>query len=125
MTGSTPFSIEASENFVRSLKKLSKAYNKGFREIIAELLEGLMDEPYPPNSRDEPLPSKMKLAEGWTLHKLDLKVSKGASGQIRLMYLVNESIAVIKPLWIYSHEQFVKRPPDKDIKSAIQEALES
>jgi hypothetical protein len=34
---------------------------------------------------DEPLPSKMKLPEGWTFHKLEGRVSKGASGQIRLI----------------------------------------
>ncbi|MBD2097121.1 hypothetical protein H6F90_18640 [Trichocoleus sp. FACHB-591] len=124
MTGSTPFSIEKSENFARSLKKLSKAYNKEFIEIVVNILEGLIDAPYPPSSRDEPLPSKIKLPEGWTFHKLEFRCSKGASGQIRLMYLVNEEVSVIKPLWIYSHEQFVKRPPDKDIKNSIQEALD-
>lgn len=124
MTGLPPFSIEKSANFERSFKKLSKAYNRGFVEIVVKVLEGLLDEPYPSSSRDEPLPSKMKLPEGWTFHKLEFRVSKGASGQIRLMYLVNEAMAVIKPLWIYSHEQFVKRPADKDIKNVIQEALE-
>jgi mRNA-degrading endonuclease YafQ of YafQ-DinJ toxin-antitoxin module len=124
VTGLSPFSIEKSENFQRSFRKLSKAYNKGFVGIVVNLLEALLDDPYPSNSRDEPLPSKMKLPEGWTFHKLELRVSKGASGQIRLMYLVNESAAVIIPLWIYSHEQFVKRPADKELRNAIQEALD-
>lgn len=39
------------------------------------------------------------------------------------MYLVNETERIIKPLWIYSHQQFTKRPPDKDIRQVIQEAL--
>jgi hypothetical protein len=34
-------------------------------------------------------------------------------------------MAIIKPLWIYSHEQFDKRPADKDIKTAIQAALDA
>jgi len=124
VTGSPPFSIEKSANFERSFKKLSKVHNKDFVEFVVNLLEGLMDEPYPSSSRDESLPSKMKLPEGWTFHKLEFRISKGASGQIRLMYLVNESMAIIRLIWIYSHEKFVKRPADKDIKNAIQEALE-
>jgi mRNA-degrading endonuclease YafQ of YafQ-DinJ toxin-antitoxin module len=64
VTGLPPFSIEKSANFERSLKKLSKAYNKGFVEVVVNVLEGLLNDPYPSSSRDEPLPSKMKLPEG-------------------------------------------------------------
>ncbi|MCA1991343.1 MAG: hypothetical protein LDL41_04740 [Coleofasciculus sp. S288] len=87
MTGSTPFSIEETENFKRSFKKLAKI-------------------------------------QGWTFHKLELKISKGASGQIRLMYLVNTTACVIRLVWIYSHEQFAKLPADKDLKSFIKEILD-
>ncbi|EHC18054.1 hypothetical protein [Fischerella thermalis] len=59
-----------------------------------------------------------------TFHYLELKVSKGASGQVRLMYLVNNIDCVIKLVWIYNHEQFVKRPAGKDLKSVIKEILE-
>ncbi len=37
------------------------------------------------------------------------------------MYLVNEETLEISPLWIYSHEQFKKRPPDQEIDNVIQE----
>jgi hypothetical protein len=50
-------------------------------------------------------------------------VGRGASGQVRLMYLVNQNDCVIKLVWIYNHEQFAKRPADKDLKSVIQEIL--
>jgi len=33
-------------------------------------------------------------------------------------------LAIVKPLWIYSHEQFTKRPPDSDIDSAIKETFD-
>ncbi|WP_315788873.1 hypothetical protein [Fischerella sp. JS2] len=55
---------------------------------------------------------------------MELKVSKGASGQVRLMYLVNNIDYVIKLVWIYNHEQFAKRPAEKDLKSVIKEILE-
>lgn len=81
MTGSTPFSIEESDQFKRSFKKLAKIYGQRFVEIVAEILEGLLDDQYPLNSRPEPLPSKMKLPDRLTFHKLEFRVSKGASGQ--------------------------------------------
>ncbi len=124
MTGSTPFSIETSENFNRSFKKLAKVYGTGFVELVTEILEDLTEDQYPINSRNEPLPGKIQLTEGWTFHKLEFKISKGASGQIRLMYLVNTTASVIRLVWIYSHEQFVKRPADKDLKSVINEILD-
>ncbi len=124
MTGSPLFSLENSDKFVRSFKKLSKAYNTDFLAIVSDCLENLLVNPYPSTSRDEPLPKKTRLPQGWTFHKLELRVGKGASGQIRLMYLVNEEIAIIRPLWIYSHEQFKKRPADQEIDGIIQKMFE-
>ncbi|BAY25190.1 hypothetical protein NIES2100_49960 [Calothrix sp. NIES-2100] len=124
MTGSNPFSIEESDNFRRSFKKLAKALGSDFVELLAEVLESLIDDPYPINSRNEPLPAKIQLPEGWTFNKLELKAGKGASGQVRLMYLVNTIDCVIKLVWIYNHEQFAKRPAEKDLKSIIKEILE-
>ncbi|CBN54287.1 MULTISPECIES: hypothetical protein [Kamptonema] len=124
MTGLTPFSIEASDNFNRSFKKLAKVHRDSFVALITKTLEDLIDDQYPNNSRNEPLPGKIQLPEGWTFHKLELLVSKGASGQIRLMYLVNATNCIIRLVWIYSHEQFVKRPADDDLKSAIREILD-
>lgn len=83
MAGSAPFSIEESENFKRSFKKLAKAHGAGFVELVAEILEDLIEDQCPVNSRNEPLPGKIDLPEGWTFHKLEFRVSKGASGQIR------------------------------------------
>lgn len=70
------------------------------------------------------MPKRTNLPQGWTFHKLELIVGKGASGQIRLMYLVNEDLEVIKPLWIYNHDQFKKRPSDKDIDDVILEIFD-
>ena len=124
MTGSNPFSIEKTDNFKRTFKKLVKAYGDDFLDIIADILENLIEEQYPINSRQEPLPKKLQLPEGWTFHKLEFKYRKGASGQIRLMYLVNDINCVIQLIWIYSHEQFTKRPDDKELKSVIKDILE-
>jgi mRNA-degrading endonuclease YafQ of YafQ-DinJ toxin-antitoxin module len=124
VTGSTPFLIEPSDNFKRSFKKLAKIHGASFVELVGDILEGLTEDQYPRNSRNEPLPGNIQLTEGWTFHKLELRVSRGVSGQIRLMYLVNSTNYVIRLVWIYSHEQFAKRPAEKDLKSIIKEILE-
>ncbi len=128
MTGSTPYLIEKNDIFNRSFKKLSKSYKSNsqkdqFLKITGGYLEGLTDNPYLVKTRSEPVPTGFKIQEGWTFHKLVFRVGKGASGQIRLMYLVHEQTRIIRPVWIYNHEQFKKRPPDKDLKNVMTEIL--
>lgn len=144
MTGSPPFSpklsdamdpspsrfrIESTQQFERSLKKVSKSYKSNlakaeFGRFITEILKSLIHNPYARDSTPEPLPAKSQLPQGWTLHKLRRKEGQGASGQIRLIYLINEPESVIKPLWIYTHEQYAKRPPDSDLLKVLRESLE-
>ena len=57
-------------------------------------------------------------------YKLRFRIGKGASGQIRLLYVVNEKAKIIKLLWIYSHEEFPKRPADSDLRTVLRLALE-
>ncbi len=47
MTGSTPFSIEESDNFKHSFKKLAKFHGTGFVELVAKVLEDLLEDQYP------------------------------------------------------------------------------
>jgi mRNA-degrading endonuclease YafQ of YafQ-DinJ toxin-antitoxin module len=124
VTGSTPFLIEDSDNFNRSFKKLVKVHREQLITLIEQTLEALIEDQYPLNSRQEPLPSKIDLPDEWTFHKLELRFARGASGQIRLMYLVNLTTCTIKLVWIYSHEQFSKRPADVDLKNVIKEILD-
>jgi hypothetical protein len=125
VTGSNPFSIEPSENFQRSFKKLAKSFRGDFVEQISGILENLIDDPYPRNARQEPLPGNLRLPDDWTFQKLEFKFGKGASGQVRLMYLVSESMLTIRLVWLYTHEQFVKRPADRDLQRVIVEIIEA
>jgi hypothetical protein len=125
MTGSTPFLIESSENFDRSFKKLAEVHGEKLILLITQILEDLIEDQYPLKSRTETQPGGIQLPEEWTFHKLEIWVSKGASGQIRLMHLVNTTTYIIRLVWVYSHEQFAKRPSDADLKSVIREILDS
>jgi mRNA-degrading endonuclease YafQ of YafQ-DinJ toxin-antitoxin module len=123
VAGSNQFSIESSNNFERSFKKLAKNYRADFVETITDVLEALIDDPDPRNARQEPLPGNLRLPEDWTFRKLEIKFGKGASGQVRLMYLVNESTFTIRLVWLYTHEQFAKRPADRDLRRVVQDIL--
>lgn len=129
MTGSIHYLLEKSVYFEKSFQKLVKTYKSqkekiNFIQDISNYLEALIIDPYPPQARAEPLPSGFKLSQDWRFYKLVIVIAKGASGQIRIMYLVSEEDKIIKLLWIYNHKQFAKRPPDKDIKQVIQEIFE-
>lgn len=128
MTGLVPFSLEKEENFLRTLGKIVKSYKsqsekQKFIEFISQWIEEIIRDPQLPKSRNEPLPKNCPIQEGWQFRKLSLIYGLGASGQIRLMYLFNDEQKIIKVLWIYSHKDFEKRPPDNDIKDIIQNAL--
>ncbi len=125
MTGLPPFFLEKTDSFERTFKKLakSKVYGNNFSNTIVAILKDLVHEVYPRSSRDEPLPGGINIPNEWTLHKLEIKIGQGASGQVRLIYLVNEGKRIIKPLWLYSHEQFKKRPPDKELRSVIMNVI--
>ena len=61
MAGSIPFSIESSEDFARSFKKLAKIHKNTniFSERVEKILEDLIEDQNPTNSWNEPLPSKI------------------------------------------------------------------
>ncbi len=128
MTGSLPYSLKSLDNFESSFKKLGKSYKsktqrEGFITVIEQAIENLTTNPYPTDSRSEPLIG-IAFPSSFRFCKLVIVVAKGASGQIRLMYLVNEESKEIFLLWIYSHEMFAKRPPDKDLRNLIKTVLE-
>lgn len=120
MAGSNPFLIEETGKFKRSFKQIASSTLKN---ELAKYFKDLTLNPYPTNSREEPKPGGYSIPPNWTFHKLAFKIGRGASGQIRLMYLVNEKERIIKPVWIYNHEQFPKRPSEKELKNILKDIL--
>jgi hypothetical protein len=48
---------------------------------------------------------------------------RGAASAARLLYLVNPGQRQIVLVWIYTHKQYAKRPPEKDIDWALRVAM--
>jgi hypothetical protein len=96
---------------LRSLKKLFDALGESL--AVEPCLRGSVSEPWP-GSFGRP---------GWNLRKLKFTMPglKGASGLGRLLYIVDEQRKEIHLLWIYTHQEFSKQPPTKDLKKAAKE----
>jgi hypothetical protein len=129
------FLIELSENFEKSYQKLIRdRYRKNrtaaseFSKLIEQFINiiSVNPRPRPPFGHLEPWPKGSSYTE-WELWKLEFKMPqlRGAVGQGRLIYLLNSTAKKIVIVWIYTHAEFEKRPPEKNLKRLLQEVIES
>jgi hypothetical protein len=130
--GSPSFRIDSRPKFDRSFKALKKGFKSKRQEqqfvaAVTALVEALAEQPRPPESRLEPMPKGVAIPAGGEFRKLVFAVpgTAGAAGEGRLMYFVHEADGVIQLFWIYTHEEFKGRPPEKELKQILREALES
>ena len=49
---------------------------------------------------------------------------RGSAAKGRFIYLVHEATCIVEPIWIYTHDEFDARPPDRDLRDAFREAME-
>ncbi|GET41253.1 hypothetical protein [Microseira wollei] len=135
MNGSGEFQIKLSENFEREQQKLIRVhYRKNpaaaakFIELIQQfiIILSINPRPRPPLGHLEPWPKGTNCA-GWELWKLEFKMPtlRGAAGQGRLIYLINTVQKQVVLVWIYTHAEFEKRPPDQNLKRLLGEIIES
>lgn len=136
MNDSDKFQIKLLTNFEKTLQKVIRdRYRKnpaGQAEFVA-LIEKFIKilsvdpRPRPPLGHLEPWPKSTSL-DGWEFWKLEFKmpkISSGAAGQGRLIYLMNCTEKKVGLIWIYTHAEFEKRPPDKSLKSLLQDFMDS
>jgi hypothetical protein len=90
------------------------------------LISELTLSPKPESSRLEPIPKGVSLAEPYEFRKLTFAVpgKAGASGEGRLMYLLDEENFKMLLVWIYTHAEFKKRPPDQELKQLLQNLMD-
>ena len=128
--GSPTYRVIPSDKFARAAKVMKKSYkssreSQAFLDCLASLVEQLIQDPRPENSQLEPIPKGVNLQDEWEFHKLFFRVPgrSGASGEGRIMYLINPITYVIKLVWLYTHAEFKGRPADKDLKQLLQDLL--
>ncbi|TAF36574.1 MAG: hypothetical protein EAZ69_09995 [Oscillatoriales cyanobacterium] len=124
MNGSEQFQIKLSKNFERTQQKLIRdRYRKNqtglvkFVELIQKFLRILTVDPRPrpPLGHLEQWPKqwpKGSSREGLELWKLEFKMPQ----------LTKKEVVLI---WIYTHAEFEKRPPDKNLKHLLLEIMDN
>ena len=122
--------LKRSSPFEKSLKKLIKKhpYRDAIIENLKEINQGLAEDPSFSNSTVdaslEPLSSKILSNVNLKFWKIRFMVGTGASGKIRLMYLVNDLEKVVILVYIYDHKQYTKRPANDLLKAWINDAID-
>jgi len=135
VNGSEQFHIKLSNNFERTQQKLIRdRYRKNqaglvkFVELLQKFLRILSVDPRPrpPLGHLEPWP-KGSSRDGWELWKLEFKMPqlRGAAEQGRLIYLLDITKQEVVLLWIYTHAEFEKRPPDQNLKRLLLEIMDN
>ncbi|WP_322701435.1 hypothetical protein [Nostoc sp. DedQUE08] len=98
-------------------------------ELVEDYIDKLRENPGSNSfSEDEGFP-KGSHQPDFKFRKIKFRTPEldGAAGQCRFMYVVYEARHIVYLLWIYTHEEFAKRPSDDDLRKefvGIQQEVE-
>lgn len=127
MTGSENYQIKRSPKFEASYKSLIKSHYRKNKQAREKFEKTLTD--YFVCLRDNPLEisDKEKFPNGYSVDGMELRKKRwrslpglsGAAQYGRLLFLVDRGSHIIYLLWIYTHEEFKKTPPAREIGEQI------
>jgi hypothetical protein len=96
-------------------------------DIIAAFITTLGSNARPGSSKPEPWPQRQPQTSfaGYDCRKIrfELPRLKGSARLGRLIYAIHEASCRIELVWLYSHDQFDARPPDRDLKRQLTRAM--
>jgi hypothetical protein len=136
VTGSTQFGINLSNNFRRTLKRLAKVCYKSEKEkqlfitCLQEIYRNLEIQP------DDP-PDFSSVTCHWlrgVVHQEECELRKlffsmpgrsGASGEGRILYIVDNLNREVELQWVYTHDQYKKQPPYDALREVVLEWMNS
>lgn len=125
------FEIRYSNKFEATYRSILRAhYRKNvaqgeeFEKLFDRLEESIVTDPYFPGVVREPWPGPFG-PPGWDLCKVKFLMPglKGASKLGRLLYAVDGEDRQVYFLWVYTHQEFSKQPPTKDLRKAVREVV--
>jgi hypothetical protein len=127
-----PAKLVFTDFFLRSRSKYTKAHFKKnpqaherFELLLETILIRLTSEPTLQGfAFTEPLPKNFVLESGRFMKLyFDCRDLQNAAKAVRIMYIWDIDHNEVVLLWLYSHAEYPKRPPDRDIISLIQSAM--
>ncbi|KYC41659.1 hypothetical protein WA1_16580 [Scytonema hofmannii PCC 7110] len=124
MSGCITYQIKRLDKFESSFDKLVKAHyrkNKRARSSFENLIDYFIDElrknPSFELSDDENFPKGCnKIDFQFRKIRFNMPELQGAARYGRLMYIVHEPQHTVYLLWVYTHEEFRKRPGDDELR---------
>lgn len=131
MSDADNFGIRYTNKFTSTYKGIFSTYYRKntaggdeFEEFFDLLEEALATDPRLRRSVSVPWPGNFGRPE-WDLRKFKFPMPRlrGESGLGRLLYIVDDQKQAIYLLWVYTHHEFSKQPPTKDIKRAAKEIV--
>jgi hypothetical protein len=136
VSGCETYQIVPLERFESSLKKLIKNHYRknerarnSFLDLIDNFIKELRENPCSNYFSDDENFPKGSYDQKLKFRKIKFRTPelKGASGCGRLMYVVCETRCTFYLVWVYTHEEFSKRPSDDDLRGefvVIQQNIE-
>lgn len=129
MSTSPAYSLRHADHFEHTYRKLKKSYaNSGGADVeslndcVAGVLKALRNAPTAREVGCEKytLPTGVS-SSAWELWRITFSIPgvKGAARHGRIMYVIHKPTCTVVLFWIYNHQQFEKRPPDKDIRRQL------
>ena len=124
MSGCEIYSMRPLPKFKLSLIKLVKTHYKknkrardSFETLIQKYIETLAKDPFFDESDSENFP-KGAYKTDFEFRKIRFFMPElqGASRKGRFMYVVYQASCSVYPVWIYTHEEYPKRPSDQELK---------
>jgi hypothetical protein len=126
-----PYRLDLTPNFTTWVARLKKTHYKKrlgeqekFDAVLASFYEQFEKAPHQvPSAWKEGWPNKSHDPR-FTFYKVDFKMPglSGGSGQGRIMWLVCDETTTVHVIWVYTHDEFVKRPDDKDLRKVLEAA---
>lgn len=137
MSGCSAYKVIPSEYFARSYKNViarhygrpeDEAARQHFLDIVAQYLAELRTTARPSDSEAEPWPNRQpsNAVSGFESRKIRFQMPQlsGSASKGRLIYLVSEANCFVEPIWLYTHDEFDARPPDRDLRDAFRDAMD-
>lgn len=106
-------------------QKSTKKYLPEFEQLVDGFLESLELDVCPPGASLEPFPKPNNFSEDIQFYKMHWRHLPGLSSSAefgRAMYVFSESLQLIIPFWIYTHEDYggnQARPPNKELLTTL------
>lgn len=123
------WTIRATPSFTKDIKRLAKSLYKSqeqrrdFADFLSSLYDKLESSGLPAKEVDAEVMAGGLAPPGKQLFKIYLEPphTRGQSGQMRILALVNREAHLLELIMAYTHAEYPKQPNPKEIRNRLKE----